>query len=198
MLAKKKRWRWCLVQIFSWLPMGPEHKEEERLSAALFFLLSWYYSLLLFRTKPHFSERDIMVWLQSVINHWRQKYLTLVYLHESLQQQYLLSKIQKDNFFWRKFVLYLCRTNASFFCQEPDKANEVSILDLKTISIVSHAKEIGSPIPGWKMKITKRLPKCYFARHSDNVTTLPTYAHNCKKEGQYYLKDKGWESSSLG
>ena len=51
----------CLVQIFSWLPMGPEHKEEERLSAALFFLLSWYYSLLLFRTKPHFSERDIMV-----------------------------------------------------------------------------------------------------------------------------------------
>ena len=113
MLAKKKRWRWCLVQIFSWLPMGPEHKEE-RLSA-LFFLLSWY-SLLLFRTKPHFSEgRDIMVLLQSVINHQRQKYLTLVYLHESLQQQYLLSKIQKDNFFWRKFVLYLCRTNASFF-----------------------------------------------------------------------------------
>ena len=60
---------------------------KKRLSSALFFLLSWYYSLLLFRTKPHFSERDIMVRLQSVINHRRQKYLTLVYSHESLQQQ---------------------------------------------------------------------------------------------------------------
>ena len=52
--------------------------------------------------------------------------------------------------------MYFCRPNVSFlsarFVKKPVKANEVSILDLKTISIVSHAKEIGSPIPGKKMK----------------------------------------------
>ena len=51
------------------------------------------------------------------------------------------------------------RTNVSLFVKKPVKANEVSILDLKTISIVSHAKEKGSPIAGRKMKRrTKRLP----------------------------------------
>ena len=166
--------------------MGPEHKEE-RLSAALFFLLSWYYSLLLFRTKPHFSERDIMVRLQSVINHRRQKYLTLVYLHESLQQQYLLSRIQKITSFEK--IMYFCRPNVSFFVKKPVKANEVSILDLKTISIVSHAKEIGSPIPGKKMKEPRDYQNAILP---DTVimSLVPTYAHNCKKEGQYYLKNR--------